>query len=84
MIIIMVGYYCPLSTFFNLEQIANQFLFSTRLSKENIYGIRVPQSQISYICDTTHTSHKKLVGCVLTWIICGGETKSCNFNSGGI
>ena len=33
---------------------------STILLKDNIYGVRVPQLQLSYICNTTHPSYKML------------------------
>ena len=34
---------------------------STRLLKDKIDEVRVPQFQLAYICNTTHPSHKKLV-----------------------
>ena len=37
------------------------YFMSTILLKENINGFRVPKLQLAYICDTTHTSHNKLV-----------------------
>ena len=34
---------------------------STGSLKDNIDGFRVPKFKLSYICDTTHPSHKNLV-----------------------
>ena len=37
------------------------YFMSTILLKDNIDGVRVPQFQLSYICNTNHPSHKDLV-----------------------
>ena len=37
------------------------YVMSNRFLKEYIDGVRVPQSQLSYICDTTNSLHKNLV-----------------------
>ena len=34
---------------------------STVFLTDNIDGVRIPQSQLGYICDTSHTSHTRLV-----------------------
>ena len=40
----------------------SMYFMSTRFLKKNINGVRVPKFQFSYICNTTHPSHKNLVG----------------------
>ena len=37
------------------------YFMSTRLLKDNINGVRVPQFQLAYIHNTTNPSHKSLV-----------------------
>ena len=60
------------------------YFMSTILLKENIDVVRVTQFQLTDIRDTTHPSHKKLLNCVMNYIICGGEIKIWNYKSGRI
>ena len=39
----------------------SMYFMSTIFLKDNIDGSRVPQFQLTYICDTTHPSTKHLV-----------------------
>ena len=39
----------------------SMLLMSNRFLKYKIDGVQVPQFQLAYICDKTHTSHKNLV-----------------------
>ena len=57
---------------------------STMFLKENIYVIRVPQFQLVYIHDTTHTSHKICLSSIVKYILRGEEIKSWNYRSGRI
>ena len=48
--------FVPLSTDYH-----SMYFMSTILLKYKINGARVPQFQLAYLLDTTHTSHKSLV-----------------------
>ena len=51
-----MNYFVPFGKYFQL-----MYFMPTIFLKDNINGVRVPQFQLAYICNTTHPSHKKLV-----------------------
>ena len=69
------------SVSFGTDCFSTRFM-STRFLKDKIYGVRVTQFQLAYICNTTHPSQKNWLSCVVKYIICRWEINSCNYRSG--
>ena len=44
-----------------MVQITSKYILCQPYYKKKINGVRVPQFQLAFICDTTSTSHKNLV-----------------------